>query len=117
MKAAAFYSESMRPALQAQNLLRHFISGKPMQHSRLFRQMSPLSNDVWELRSDDLRFFGWFHRKDCYVAVSGDLFENLKADKSLYEMHRIKAVKARDALNLNDPKHLQGAGRHDVLSE
>lgn len=85
--------------------------------TKAFRKMRPLTDDVWEFRTPDLRFFGWFHKPNCFVAVSGALFKDLKADKSLYEKHRIAVIEARKAIELDEPKYLAGAGEDDVVSE
>lgn len=117
MKAEAFYSDDIAPKLQAHAILNQYISGKPMRGSRMFKRLSPSSDDVWELRTPDLRFFGWVPEKDVFIAVCGDLFGNLKADKSLYETHRIATKKVRDSMNLDEPKFLQGATENDIVSE
>ncbi|MDX8526308.1 hypothetical protein RFM68_17550 [Mesorhizobium sp. MSK_1335] len=114
--AKPFYDDSVSPALQAWALLKRFIAGQAFEHPRLFKRMSPLGDDVWELRTDDLRFFGWFPHKDCFIANSGDLFGNLKADKALYEKHRIAVIEFRTQIDLDAPKYAKGAKHHDVVS-
>lgn len=116
-KAEAFYQDDLAPALQARNLIKSFETGAPFKGSKLFKKMSPLSDDIFELRSPDLRFFGWFPKIDHFIAVRGDLFENLKADTSLYEQHRLAAVGFRQELDLDEPKYTPGAGEQDVVSE
>lgn len=115
--ASPFYEDDVAPKMQAAALLKSFITGAPFLGSRLFKKMSPATNDVWEMRSPDLRFFGWFPCQDCYVAVSGDLFGNLKDDVSLYEKHRIECVQFRSELNMTEPKYMVGAKENDVVSE
>lgn len=118
MRAKAFYSDSISPKQQAYSLIKHFISGKPMRGTRLFQRMSPSGDDVWEFRSaPDLRFFGWFPKKDAYIAVKGDFFETLKADKTLYDQHRLDVIQFRKQIDLNEPKYVPGAGENDVVSE
>lgn len=116
MSAESFYSENAKPRYQARDLLKTYLSGKPFGSGRMFKRMRPASNDVFELRSPDLRFFGWFVRKDVFIAVIGDLFENLKADESLYEKHRIDCMNFRDQIDLDEPKYTPGAGEQDVIS-
>lgn len=114
--AEPFFDDSISPALQAWALLKRFIVGHAFEHPKLFKRMSPLTDDIWELRTDDLRFFGWFPRKDCFIATSGDLFANLKADEALYEKHRIAAIEFRAQLDLDQPKYAKGAKHDDVVS-
>lgn len=117
MSAVSFYPDDIAPKLQAHALLKDFITGKPFCGTRLFKKMSPASDDVWELRSPDIRVFGWFPRKDCYVATSGDLFGNLKGDPPLYEKHRIDCVSFRSEIQMTEPMYVAGANENDVVSE
>ena len=116
MQAKPFYPDSMSPRQQAFDLLKSFIIGRDFHSNKMFKRMSPQSDDVYELRSDDLRFFGWFPKKDCFVAVVGDEFAALKEDKTLYEVHRLECIAFRNKLDLNEPKYIPGAKEHDVIS-
>ena len=117
MKAEAFYREDIAPRLQAAAILKQYITGRPFIGSRMFKRLSPSSDDVWELRTPDLRFFGWAPMKDVFLAVCGDVFANLKSDQSLYEAHRISTKAVREKLNLDEPKFLKGANENDIVSE
>lgn len=114
--ATAFRASDAPPRYQAHDLIKSFITGKPFRETRLYKRMSPESNDVYELRTADLRFFGWFPKMDCFVAVVGDLFGPLKAEPSLYEKHRIDCLKFRNLLDLDEPKYMPGAGEYGVIS-
>lgn len=116
LKEVPFYATNAPPRYQAQSLIKDFITGKPFRETRLFKRMRPNSNDVYELRSDDLRFFGWFPRMDVFVAVRGDTFTNLKNDLTLYELHRIATLDFRNAIDLDEPKYEPGAGEFGVIS-
>jgi hypothetical protein len=116
MQADPFYKTNARPRYQAHDLIKAFITGRPFLENRLFKRMSPNSDDVYELRTPDLRFFGWFPHKDCFVAVVGDTFERLKEEPSLYEKHRIHCVAFRREIDLDEPKYEAGAGEHGVIS-
>jgi hypothetical protein len=39
--------------------LRQWMAGLPMAENRMFRNLRPLEDGVWELKTEDLRFFGW----------------------------------------------------------
>ncbi|MBD8665314.1 hypothetical protein IFT59_18905 [Rhizobium sp. CFBP 8752] len=111
-----FYETNIKPRMQAYELIKSFIIGRPFRGSRLFKRMSPRSDDIYELRTPDLRFFGWFPAVDVFLAVKGDDFETLKLDASLYEKHRLETRAFRNDLDLNDPKYNAGAGEHNVVS-
>ncbi len=117
MKAQAFYREDISPRQQAASILKLFITGKPFTGTGMFKRLSPSSDDVWEMRTPDLRFFGWVPKKDVFLAVRGDVFENLKNDKSLYEKHRIETKDVRHSIDLDEPKYLEGASEHDIVSD
>lgn len=112
-----FYRQDVKPAFQAHDLLVRFISGKTFDDSRLFKRMIPMSDDVWEFSTPDLRIFGWFQEKNRFIAVKGDFFEALKSDRSLYESHRMECIAHRDALDLDEPKYLRDGNYRDVISD
>ncbi|WP_158704421.1 hypothetical protein [Rhizobium sp. NXC24] len=116
MTATQFYADDISPRQQAFAIIKDFIAGKPFPGPRMFKRMRPGSDDVWEMRTADLRFFGWFAAKDCFVAVAGDFFETLKEDKSRYEAHRLDVLAKRIAIDLDEPKYLKGAKENDVVS-
>lgn len=115
--AQSFYAESIRPSGQALDILKTYITGKTVTGTRMFTRMRPITDDVWEMRTDDLRFFGWVPEPNSYIAVVGDFFEHLKADPSLYELYRIKTLTERAQLNLDDPKYIAGAQERDIVTE
>lgn len=117
VRMRAFYSEDIKPALQALAILKQFNSGTPFRGTHMFKQLSPHRDDIWELRTPDLRFFGWFHRVDCFIAHRGDTFERLKNDKALYELHRIECRDFRREIDLDEPKCIPGGKQDDVVSE
>jgi hypothetical protein len=116
-KATALSRLDISPGLQALDLLKQFIGGKPFDDPRLFKRMMPMSDDIWEFSTPDLRFFGWFAERDCYIAVAGDFVENLKNDKKLYEVHRIASMDHRKTLDLDEPKYLKDGKYRDVISD
>ncbi|MDF1599686.1 hypothetical protein PZ895_07840 [Mesorhizobium sp. YIM 152430] len=115
--ARSFYRDHIAPAQQALAILQSYNAGHAFIGSRMFQRMSPSSDDIWEMRTPDLRFFGWVPTRDCFIAVKGDLFENLKNDKSLYERHRIDAKLHRADTDLDEPKYQAGAKEADIVSE
>lgn len=103
------------PLEQVDALFANFAEGQPMQMGREFRQLKPGSHGIWEMRTPDIRIFGWFPQKDIFVAARGN-------DASFIKEHRLYAgyigevVRVRDGLDLNNPKFLAGARIEDVVS-
>src|ERR1700743_1077858 len=65
-------------AEQADQLITTFLSGEPLVHMKQFRSIRAEKNAVWELKTPDVRIFGWFLRKDCFVAGFGNLADRIK---------------------------------------
>lgn len=114
-RATPFDASSIKPALQAHALFLQFISGKPMSVGRQFKRMRPHERDVFELRTDDLRIFGWFPAKNIFIAVVGDFMENTHGH-DLYPGYRDLVVRERELIDLDEPKWQPGASEYDVIS-
>ena len=50
------------------------------------KRLHPPENAIWELKTGDVRIFGWFHDHDCFVAHSGDDATATKAN-ARYSQH------------------------------
>ena len=70
---------------------------------------------MWELKTPDIRVFGWFLKKDCFVAVFGDWADRVK-EHDLYRGYRIAIRRLRRELNVDDTLCVQGVSPSDVLS-
>lgn len=99
------------PTEQAENLLYQFIVGKPIK-SMPPKCMRPEGDGVWELRTHDLRFFGWFWRKSIFVVSAIDT--KARCLKGYYHGFRCQAERDRNNLDLDPPKFINGS-LDDVL--
>ncbi|KQT48767.1 hypothetical protein ASG43_07890 [Aureimonas sp. Leaf454] len=106
----------IQPKLQVASLLKQFVTGRQLQKYRQFKRLKPIGRDVWELKSPDVRIFGWFFRKDFFIAVCADSMERTKVEE-LYEEYICRALDTRAALDLDEPKHVAGADYNDVISD
>lgn len=106
----------LRPLAQVQQVLKNFIIGWPMRIGLDFHVMAPLESDVYELKTPDIRLFGWFYRRDHFIVVCGADIGRLKG-QGLYGQYRDRVVEARRQLPLDEPKCLWGAKEHDVISD
>lgn len=116
----SFFGTEISPAQDLDALVAEFASGLPIEFDRqvkAFRRkcFHVLEGGVWYLKTRDLRIFGWFPHKDCFVAVFADTFENVKS-KDLYEGRRTQVIHFRNALDLNAPKFIAGDDPHAVVS-
>jgi len=116
----SFFGTETNPAQDLDALIAEFASGLPIEFDRqvnAFRRRSfdVLQGGVWYLKTRDLRIFGWFPHKDCFIAVYADTFANVKG-KDLYEGRRNQVIQFRNALDLNVPKFIAGDDPNAVLS-
>ena len=104
----------LSPDEQLYDLFRRFLSGGRLEYENEFHELKPLELDVWELKTTDVRIFGWFVGKCVFVAVSADL-KNRITELGLYPGYRDEVVRFRDKLDLDEPKYQPGASYEDVL--
>lgn len=103
------------PAEQIDDLFHAFLSGHPLTFTRQFRVVRAEENAVWELKTPDIRIFGWFMAKDCFVAVSGNWTDTIK-DHDLYRGYRIAIRRLRRELGIEKTLCVRGVAPDDVLS-
>lgn len=97
-----------------------YASGLPLIFERDFkafqrRPLTPMGDGVWYLKTRDLRIFGWFIAKDCFVGVVADTFERVKK-YNLYQGYRGEVTRFRNELQLDEPKFVPGENPDDVIS-
>lgn len=109
-------SSILAPLEQVDALFEEFQFGKPLGHPRQFRQLRLRSQNpnVWELKTPDIRIFGWFPKKDIFVAICAEDATHIK-DHDLYSGLIEEVVRFRGQLKLDEPKTLIG-DIDDVLS-
>ncbi|TXI03177.1 MAG: hypothetical protein E6Q76_14125 [Rhizobium sp.] len=105
----------LSPIEQLDFLFFTFVSGKPLIHSRQFRAVRIERNAVWELKTVDLRIFGWFAKRDCFVAAFGDWADHVK-DYDLYRGYRLEVRRLRRELGVGDALCVEGVHPEDVIS-
>jgi hypothetical protein len=98
------------PKEQLITRLLQWITGKPMARGRMFQDMLPKSDEVWELKTPDLRIFGWMYRPRKFIAVCGGYADDYKEPTKIknYGDDRDAVVKARDELPLDGNKFVTG---------
>jgi hypothetical protein len=103
------------PIQQIDSLLEVFCSGETLAYGLRFKPLSHLGAGIWELKTPDLRLFGWFPHKDCFIGTALDTAFNVKTH-NLYPGHANMAVYFRSQLNLDEPKFIPGEDPHDVVT-
>jgi hypothetical protein len=103
------------PAEQLDDVFHAFLSGKELSYGLQFRYIRAEKNPVWEFKTPDLRIFGWFMKKDCFVAVFGN-WANVVKDHDLYRGYRIAIRRLRRELEIDKTLCVEGVAVDEVLS-
>lgn len=103
-----FYAENTAPYKQAAVLLKNFVTGVEFESEIDFWHMRPHDKDVFELKTADLRIFGWFYRPRVFIAALAQTFE-VTHKPGVHASYRNETVKMRDDLDLDYPKWVIGA--------
>lgn len=112
--ASSFLGNKRRPYEQFDDLMEEFCAGISLNLPRDFHVLRPAEQSVWELKTDELRLFGFFPGKNEFVIVFGDFADRVK-DHDLYAGYRNETVRLRDQMNLTS--YIKGHRYDDVLSD
>ncbi len=104
-----------QPDQQLDALVEAFASGEVLTYGWHFKPLNPVGEGVWELKTADLRIFGWFPVKDCFVAVAADTKERI-LEHRLYAGYRGAVAHFRNQLDLDEPKFIAGENPNDVVT-
>jgi len=104
----------LTPFEQTEQIFYDFVIGRPMAYSIHIRQLDPLRQHVWELKTTDVRILGWFPKKAHFVAVCGALKKVIPRAKHYAPLIN-SVVDFRATLDLDEPKSIEGATLNVVL--
>lgn len=103
------------PLEQLDEFINTYCAGGQLTFERQFRPIRHISDGIWELKTPDVRLFGWFAARDVFVCSAGDTKYRVKK-YNLVAGYRDEAVRARLNLNLNEPSFVAGEDPHAVIS-
>jgi hypothetical protein len=103
------------PDQQVDALFEDFTSGIVLTYSHQFKCLNPVGDGVWELKTADVRIFGWFYAMDCFIAIVADTKQHI-LDHGLYAGYRGEVVHYRNQLALDEPKFIDGDDPNVVVS-
>lgn len=103
------------PEEQLDDFLAAFCRGDALAFGRQFHSLIPIGDSVWELKTPDVRLFGWFAACDCFVATDGAAAGLVKRLR-MYAGYRDQAIRLRNQLELNEPKNLHGDAPDGIVS-
>jgi hypothetical protein len=93
------------PIQQYDALLEIFCSGEVLTYGPQFKPLNHLSDGIWELKTADLRIFGWFNVRDSFIAGAIDTAFRVK-NHNLYAGHANVVAYRRRLLSLDEPKFI-----------
>jgi len=111
------YDAELEPTEQIEDLFYRFISGKNLDHWTDLHAIYPHVDGTWELKTNDIRMFGWFPCRDCVVILHIESMIRCKEFPAFPSYYRGRIVKYRESLDLDEPKFVRGAELRDVISD
>jgi hypothetical protein len=98
------------PKEQLDNLMYRWIAGKPIIYNRMFKDLMPMRDEVWEMKTVDIRVFGWIYRPCIFIAVFADYADHYKGrnHRASYTTARERVKAEREKMNLDEPKLTAG---------
>lgn len=95
-----------------------FCRGGALMVGQDFRCLEPTRDSIWELKTPDLRLFGWFICKNCMVLHAGGDANQLHGGKGWaeYEPYISDCVAYRNSLTPALPGPISGVKASDVVS-
>ncbi|HWL18474.1 MAG TPA: hypothetical protein VNS33_02315 [Bradyrhizobium sp.] len=104
----------LSPYDQAEQIAYEFVVGKRLIFGQDHRKLDPLTRHIWELKTTDVRLFGWFPLRAHFIAVCAAMKKDL-IPSSKYSPYIQRVIAFRDGLDLDEPKSLTGTSSAEVL--
>lgn len=98
------------PKEQLDFMMYRWIAGKEIIYNRMFKDLMPMNDEIWEMKTADIRVFGWIYKPLIFIAVFGDYADLYKGKnaKASYETAKQKVKALRANLELDEPKFTTG---------
>ncbi len=113
---APSWTSEIAPVEQLVALLDDFCAGAELEYDTGFHIVSPHNNGVWELKTSDTRIFGWFYKKDLFIAHRILSTEKVKKYRLYTQLCNDVAHFRDNGLGLDSPNHIPGTDPHAVVS-
>lgn len=109
------YSD-LTPEEQVFAAIAEYVSGEEFIDDRRFKKLSSTPDRyVWEIKTDEVRVFGWVPHKDAFICCYGDSKDLIQLH-GLYGRYIAQTVFVRDNMNLDEPKCIESREVGDVVS-
>ncbi|AUN33298.1 hypothetical protein [Niveispirillum cyanobacteriorum] len=105
---------ALPPIEQVTQRFHDFVTGRPLVYNQGAKNLDPMVDGVWELKTHDVRIFGWFAAPSCFVAVNGALRSAL-VSHARFTPFIEEVTQLRNNLPLDEPKFIPGGVLRNVL--
>ncbi len=105
---------AIAPSEQVEDLFDRFVCGDQLVFGRDIKTLVAVGAPVWAMKAVDVRIFGFFYRRSCFIAVGGAAKRSLRK-ASLYRPHIADVQAAITSLDLDPPKFIGGSLLSNVL--
>lgn len=109
------WESDTHPLEQLDDLLYHYATDGTLDYPRLFHEIRYQGDGFWELRSHDLRLFGFFHRTDCFICTDV-VDKNWLVKNSTVTAFVRQGSFRRAQLALDEPKYINATEPEYVVS-
>lgn len=93
-----------------------YVVGKDLDPDVRFKKLHRTPDlHVWELKTVEVRIFGWVPKKDVFICCFGDLKDQIELMGS-YGTYMARTEFVRQQINLDEPKSVESRLYDDVLS-
>jgi hypothetical protein len=106
----------LSPLEQFVDLAETFCAGERLMYGLQFKPLTHITGGIWEFKTQDVRIFGWFHKKDCFIGAVADDATRIKKHDLYRGYANVTTKRFLEALDLDEPKFLPGDDPHAVVS-
>jgi hypothetical protein len=106
----------LSPQEQVFSFVELFCAGERLAYGHQFKPLTHITDGIWEFKTTDIRVFGWFKQKDCFIGAVADDATRIKNHNLYVGYANVTTKQFRDRLDLDGPKFVSGDDPHAVVS-
>ncbi len=116
LRAVPSRDSTLSAELQLATLFGRYLTNRPLILHSPISPLRHLKSAVWEMKTLDVRVFGWFAQKDVMVLDAGCDVKLLKSDKLNYSGFIAQTEYVRKTLGFQETEYVQGTQPNDILT-
>lgn len=108
--------DKLTPIEQVFAVFAEYVSGDDFLTDRRFKKLSwTPEHHVWQIKTEEVRIFGWVPKKNVFICCFGDSADRIKTEDS-YGRYIAQTVYTRNNLQLDEPRFVESKSYEDVIS-